>query len=310
MKRSLSLLAGVAAPLILAPAALAAVHAGWLSQQEGPSHASAGASITYSGHSPGRSGAPATPSSPGVPASGGGSPEPPAVPTISSSSPLYRSSHPSGPGTFWYPPTGGQRCMYVPASNGICFNVTSPTSGRSSAPAVNPAALAASLAASINLQVGGIATSPSTRMAGLTGAASWFWLSPSPRSRSLSISLGGESVTVSAAPSGVRWSFGDGGQMTGGPGVPYRPGTPASGAILHIYRTRCLPGDQGHDPYVLSSCGPDGYQVDATVGWSISYQASGPVPASGALPPRASSTSIVYPVSEARAFLTSGRGGA
>jgi hypothetical protein len=198
--------------------------------------------------------------------------------------------------------------MYVPGSNGVCFNVTAPVAGHPGAPAVNPAALAASLAASMDLSVGGIVASPSARTAGLAGAASWFWLSPPPGSRSLSMSLAGESVTVSAAPSGVRWSFGDGSQLAGGPGVPYRPGPPAPGAVLHTYRTRCLPGDQGHDPYVLSSCGPDGYRIDATVDWGISYQATGPVSASGALPSRATSTSTIYPVSEARAFLTSSGG--
>ena len=230
------------------------------------------------------------------------------MPTISTSSPLYRNPHPSGSETFWYPPAGGQRCMYVPGSNGVCFNVTAPATGRPAAPAVNPAALAASLAASMDLRVGGIVASPSARMAGLTGAASWFWLSPPPAGRSLSVSLAGESVTVSAVPSTVGWSFGDGAQLAGGLGVPYRPGAVPSAAILHAYKTRCLPGDQGHDPYVLSSCGADGYQVGASVLWSISYQASGPVTASGALPSRATSTSIVYPVGEARAFLTSGGG--
>jgi hypothetical protein len=40
------------------------------------------------------------------------------------------------------------------------------------------------------------------------------------------------------------------------------------------------------------------------VQWSISFTASGPVGGSGALPSRSTETSIAYPVSEARAFLT------
>jgi len=311
MRRCIAPLAGVAALLISVPQATTSVHAGWLSQQEGSSHASIGASVEVSSRTPGTSAhsvTPPAPSSPAGPASGGGAPEPPAMPTISTSSPLYRNPHPSGSETFWYPPAGGQRCMYVPGSNGVCFNVTAPATGRPAAPAVNPAALAASLAASMDLRVGGIVASPSARMAGLTGAASWFWLSPPPAGRSLSVSLAGESVTVSAVPSTVRWSFGDGAQLAGGPGVPYRPGAVPAAAILHAYKTRCLPGDQGHDPYVLSSCGANGYQVAASVLWSISFQASGPVSSRGALPSRATSTSTVYPVSEARAFLTSGGG--
>jgi hypothetical protein len=104
----------------------------------------------------------------------------------------------------------------------------------------------------------------------------------------------------------VQWNFGDGTQLTAGPGVPYRLGAAAAGSVRHIYRTRCLPGDQGHDPYVLSSCGPNGYHTEAVVQWSITYQASGPVTTSGVLPGRSASTSLTYPVSEARAFLTAG----
>jgi hypothetical protein len=60
------------------------------------------------------------------------------------------------------------------------------------------------------------------------------------------------------------------------------------------------------DPYVLSSCGPDGYTVTATVDWTIVYTASGPVARGGSLPARTTATSIIYPVSEARGFLTKG----
>lgn len=146
--------------------------------------------------------------------------------------------------------------------------------------------------------------SPSTQTMGLTGAAAWFWLEPTPAARSVSVSLRGEQVTVSASAASVRWGFGDESELVAGPGVPYRPGTPPATAVRHIYETRCLPGDQGHDPYVLSSCGADGYTVAASVDWGISYQATGAVAASGALPSRSTETTLTYPVSESRAFLT------
>ena len=92
--------------------------------------------------------------------------------------------------------------------------------------------------------------------------------------------------------------------MTGGAGVPYRAGAAPATAVRHVYQTRCLPGDQGHDPNVLSSCGPNGYTIEALVQWAISYTASGPVAGGGALPSRSTAASIAYPVSEARAFLT------
>lgn len=270
------------------------------SQATPEGNATAGASVTVTSRTPDHGGA-----------SGGG--EGGAPPAASSSMP----GEPSSSSDESSQATPGRESPCVASGQSTvspCYGVTreapsapprSPT-GRGTRPPVNPAVIAETLASRMSLVAGRIVASPSAHMAGLTGAASWFWLSPSPGSRSLSMSLGGESVTVSAAPSGVRWSFGDGGLLSGGPGVPYRPGAAPSAAVLHTYRTRCLPGDQGHDPYVLSSCGANGYQVGATVGWSISYQATGPVSASGALPSRASSTSIVYPVSEARAFLTSG----
>lgn len=111
------------------------------------------------------------------------------------------------------------------------------------------------------------------------------------------------------AASGIQWTFGDGASLTGGPGVPYRQGAAPAGAVRHVYQARCLPGDRGHDPSVLSSCGSNGYTVEALVQWTISYTASGPVTAGGALPARATGTSVTYPVGEARAFLTSAEGG-
>jgi hypothetical protein len=143
--------------------------------------------------------------------------------------------------------------------------------------------------------------------AGLTGAPSWFWLDPSPRRQLLSISLAGETVRVVADPT-VEWRFGDGAALGGGPGVPYEVDASPADAIRHAYETRCLPGDQGHDPYVLASCGQDGYSVEALVIWHITYSAAGPVGGTGALPARTTDSSTSYPVGESRAFLVGGGG--
>lgn len=137
----------------------------------------------------------------------------------------------------------------------------------------------------------------------MTGAPSWFWLAPAPATESLTVTGGGERVTVTAVPSRVVWTFGDGGQVDGGPGRPYARRAAGAGSIQHVYRTRCLPGDQGHDPYVLASCTTDGYQIGAGVEWTISFQAAGPIATSGTLPPRTTSTEIAYPVDEVRSFL-------
>lgn len=215
-----------------------------------------------------------------------------------------------GANSFWYTTVNGERCIYTAASNGVCFNVVEPGGPAApAAPPVNPAVLAAAAAEHLSLGPGRIQASPSVHANGLTGAASWFWLSPSPSTQSLSVSLRGERVSVTASANTVRWSFGDGNSLTGGPGVPYRPGSVSASAVRHDYQTRCLPGDQGRDPYVLASCGTAGYTVAATLVWGITFTASGPIAAGGSLPTRTTSTSLSYPVSEARAFLTSAGSG-
>jgi hypothetical protein len=195
-------------------------------------------------------------------------------------------------------------CIYSPGSALPCFTVT----GAPGVPVTptGPTAIAARVAARLSLSTGQIHESPTNP--GLTGAASWFWLDPPPTTQQLSLTLAGEAVTVTAIPV-VRWSFGDGATHDGGVGVPYRPGAPPEAAVTHVYGTRCLTGDQGRDPYVLASCGSDGYQLIAAVTWQISYRATGPVAAAGTLPTRTTTSFTAYPVSEARAFLVPGAAG-
>lgn len=227
---------------------------------------------------------------------------PPSFPSLPASSPILKSP-PAGPGSFWYSDGAGHACMYAPNSVLPCFTITG---NATPAPPLTPATIAAHIADRLTLSTGEVRTSPTG--AGLTGAASWFWLDPAPATEQLSVSLAGEAVTVTAVPQ-VMWRFGDGSTLDGGSGVPYQPGPVPSTAITHAYDTRCLPGDQGHDPYVLSSCGSNGYQLVAAVTWQISYRAAGSVAASGTLPTRTTSSSAAYPVSEARAFLVQESGG-
>jgi hypothetical protein len=227
----------------------------------------------------------------------------PLYPSLSASSPILKNGQPVGPGSFWYSDGAGHVCMYAPSSVLPCFTVT----GAAVPPVapLDPAAIAAHVVDRLRLSPGEVKSSP-TRT-GLTGAQSWFWLQPAPTRQSLSIALAGETVNVTAVPT-VEWRFGDGASLDGGPGVPYQADAPPSNAITHVYDTRCLPGDQGHDPYVLASCGQAGYSVEALVVWRITYSAAGPIAASGALPARTTEASTAYPVSESRAFLVSGGG--
>jgi hypothetical protein len=229
---------------------------------------------------------------------------PPPFPPLSTNSPILQDQHPFGPGSFWYTDAAGHACQYVPNSVTPCFTLVGPGSSNG-AGRLSPSAVAQSLSQRVELAPGEIKTSP-TR-AGLTGAQSWFWLDPAPRRQSLSISLAGETVNVIADPT-IQWRFGDGASLDAGPGVPYQADVAPADAVTHVYGTRCLPGDQGHDPYVLASCGKAGYSVEALVVWRITYSAAGPIAASGTLPARTTETSTGYPVSESRAFLVSGGG--
>jgi hypothetical protein len=263
---------------------------GKVSQQTSPSSATVGASVEISSRRP------AVPASNAIPAESPSSGESLPAATPASSSESSGSTSPRGNTclTLNYPPPCLQPMSTTPA----------PGAARPARPAVNPVVVAERTAARLSLAAGQIQASPNAE--GLTGAATWFWLSPTTSTHSISVVLGGERVTVVATPQSARWSFGESPDVVAGSGVPYRAGAVPVGAVRHVYQTRCLPGDQGHDPNVLPSCGHDGYTVEALVRWAISYTASGPVAGGGVLPSRSTATSIAYPVSEARAFLTTG----
>jgi hypothetical protein len=305
--------------LVVAPTAAAGKRFGIrpFSQQYGQSSAAAGARIDVhertAGH-PARRSQPTAmvavhvssgASSRTIGGATNASPSRPSYPQLPSSSPLLKRTQPYGPGSFWYQDGAGHACQYAPDSLGPCFTITG-TGNTAPAVPLTPATIAEHVADRLTLSPGQVKTSPTS--AGLTGAPSWFWLDPAPATERLSASLAGETVTVTAVPQ-IAWRFGDGGSLDGGAGVRYQPGPVPSTAITHVYATRCLPGDQGHNPYVLSSCGSDGYQLVAAVTWQISYRANGPIAAAGALPTRTTTSSAAYPVSEARAFLVGGTAG-
>lgn len=301
MRRTVFLVA--AAMFVLAGQASAdTIKVSPLSQQYGPSHAGIGAEIEVKSETHGRSGDHSSHRAEVAAVVRVGGPiEPvPRFPTLASTSPLLANPTPLGAGSFWYSDGSGHACVYLADSSGPCYIVTG---GGPAAPALTPAAIAAAAADRLDLVPGRIETSP--KRAGLTGADAWFWLSPGVGTRELTVSLAGQSVTVIAEPS-VEWRFDDGSSLTGGTGVPYRPGRPPEAAVRHAYETRCLPGDRGRNPYVLTSCRDEGYRVEAVVHWRISYRASGRVAESGTLPTRTTKTAVAYAVTEARAFLTRG----
>jgi hypothetical protein len=313
---SVVLLVGIPFLVVVGASRADDIRLGYFSQLEGPHRAAIVARIdrTRTRYRPGTNGAVQAPArsqpqrsgvvrSPFPNVGGAGPSLPPAYPTISVTAPLARNPQPAGPQSFWYPDGFGHTCVFYPTGTPVCYTLVSPGGDQPPRPTADPGAIAAAVAKRLGLGPGEIKASPSG--IGLTGAESWFWLEPAPRSAELSVTLGGETVTVSANPV-VEWRFGDGVEITGGAGVPFEPGASAAGAIRHVYETRCLPGDPGRNPYVLPSCGADGYSVEALVVWHVSFSASGPMEQSGTLPTRTTESSAVYPVSESRAFLAGG----
>lgn len=287
-----------AAPCVAAAAAQRAgttvLRIGGFSSQSGGS-GSIGGSISAGGEGAGHS-------SPSPPAGSGNSTQAPPPPTLASNAPILSDPTPAGPGSFWYTSPSG-RCIYRPAASPICYVIVAPT-----APQLDVAATAASLARELELTLAPIEANPAADQDGLTGAESWFWLDSAPRTRSLSLTLDGVTVSVSASPGEVEWSFGDGSSLEGGPGSPFAQGSPPPGAVTHLFGTRCLPGDQGVDPYVLPSCGPGGYLVSARVSWTVTFAAVGAINQRGELDPIQTTSTLLYPVSEARSFLVGAAG--
>ncbi len=301
MRRAASSLLIVATVLAGAACAAAArsINIDAYSQRDSPSRASAGGSVQVGSRESGSSGAssPITPSPISAPGSS-------TTYTGSTDSGSGSSSDALGP----YVDIDGTVPCEAPAEAGTCWEIAAPRGrgprGRGGAPPVDPQVLAQLAVEQLVLLPGAIEVSPAREVRGLTGAPSWFWLDPAPTTQTVTVSQGAESVTVTATPTRVGWDFGDGEEVDGGPGRPYGVAAERRGAVRHRYRTRCLPGDQGRDPYVLASCTDEGYQVQAGVDWSISFQAVGPIVAAGALPPQTTTATIAYPVTEVRGFLT------
>jgi hypothetical protein len=293
---SLLVLATVLAATACAAAAARTINIGAYSQLDSPSRASAGGSVYVGYRDPGSSGV------------GVSSPIAPSPASPGSGTPYTSSGDSSNIDSADYVDRGGAVPCADPVVHGTCFRVpvapgaTGPRAGRG-APPVDPQVLARLAVDRLAMLPGSIRVSPSRQVRGLTGAPSWFWLDPAPTAESVTVAQGAESVTVTATPARVGWNFGDGDEVDGGPGRPYGEAVDRRGAMRHRYRTRCLPGDQGGDPYVLASCTDEGYQVQAGVEWTISFQAVGPIATAGGLPPQTTTATIAYPVTEVRGFL-------
>jgi hypothetical protein len=132
----------------------------------------------------------------------------------------------------------------------------------------SPAILAQQAVSQLTLPSPQINASPSTGADQLVGLPTWLWLGKAGWQATTAIAaVPGESVTATATPTSVAWSFGDGTTLVcQGPGTPYT----ASGSPDEPSPT-C-----GHT-YASSSAGqPDGaFTITATVSWSVNWAGGG-----------------------------------
>ena len=113
-----------------------------------------------------------------------------------------------------------------------------------------------------------IDTSPSPGADQLVGLPTWLWLGKAGwQATTATAAVPGESVTATATPASVTWSFGDGTTLVcQGPGTPYTASDSSDAAS-----PTC-----GHT-YASSSAGQpdDAFTVTATVSWSVTWAGGG-----------------------------------
>ena len=158
-----------------------------------------------------------------------------------------------------------------------------------------PAVLAAQATNRLALRSGGIDASPSPGSDQLVNLPTWVWLAGSSwRAVSAAAAVPGESVTATARPTSVTWSFGDGTTLLcHGPGTPYTASdNPAASSPT------C-----GHT-YSASSAGQPGgaYPVSATVTWSVTWAGGGQT---GTEPALRTTANSAFAVAESQAINTS-----
>ncbi|AXK37718.1 hypothetical protein DVA86_28080 [Streptomyces armeniacus] len=165
-------------------------------------------------------------------------------------------------------------------------------------PEVSPTALAEQARSQLRLPSLSIKRSPAAEQ--LVNLPTWLWLERGRwRKVSATASVPGVSVTVTARPTAVDWSMGDGSSRTcKGPGTPYGTGPGAKGAA----QPKNASPDCGHT-YRASSAGePDeAYPVSATVRWSLAWSGAGE---SGAFPGLTTTSSAAFRVEESQAVNT------
>jgi hypothetical protein len=194
----------------------------------------------------------------------------------------------SGPGG-WY----SQRCSGDGWASG-----TRPQWVPDDAVAADPAVVARSAVATLRLPSPTIRLSPSPPAPQLVNVPTWLWLEQgSWAARSATASVPGLAVTATAEPVRVRWSTGDGTEVTcTGPGTRWKPGMdPAASSPTcgHTYRRPSVGRPGGV------------FAVRATVMWQVSWVGGGQA---GTVPALSTTSAAQIAVREAPAVNNGVRG--
>lgn len=138
------------------------------------------------------------------------------------------------------------------------------------APALpDPRVLAAQALSKLVLAIPTIESSPGGGAPQTVELPTWAWL---PRAQwaplSATASVPGESVTATATPAAVTWSWGDGAStVCHGPGTPYVKG---------VSNPAAPSPDCGHTYHQTSAAGPDQqFPVTATLAWGVAWSGGG-----------------------------------
>lgn len=157
-----------------------------------------------------------------------------------------------------------------------------------------PAVLAARARNSLVLPKPAISSNPPVGQPQMVGIPTWLFL---PRSLwvpvSASAAVPGESVTATATPVSVAWTFGDGtSTVCTGPGTPFTPGTDPTASSP----------DCGHTYRTSSGSAPGGkFQVSATITWRVDWLGAG---AAGTLNDLTTTATVPVTVQQSQAIVT------
>jgi hypothetical protein len=252
------------------------------------------------GSGPGSSGHGGVGAGAGAVAGSGSSPSPTATPdgcTLQvdpSYQPPADSDPHSGQSGAWYLETcpfatDGAQGMGTTATHVVWLPGPPPTTPVLPAPAV----LAAEAQRELRLSTPVIESSPSPGHPQLVGVPMWTWIPAEAYvAASATASVPGESVTATATPASVTWSFGDGISMVcAGPGTPYTAGSNPSAAS-----PTC-----GHTYTQSSADGTD--TLTATISWTVTWAGGGQT---GAFDDMTTTASEPVRVEQSQALVTGG----